>query len=455
MFRERTKKLNNMMENTNGNYVVYCMEASQREDFNHALEFSIHKANTLKKPVIVAFFITDKYKFSNQRYYRFMIEGILKTKEKIENRGIRFLILKDDFVNGCLKLSKNACLLVLDKNYLKTQRIWREKVSKFSNVAVYEVESDVVVPIEYLFSKSVPFAYIYRNALEKVLDRFLLEVKPLEPTIKSNNLDLNLENQMNFNTVEDFIKNLNIDKSVNSVENYYKGGSDEAEKLLKIFIEKKLPFYKEKRSDPTVDYTSKLSPYLHFGQISPLKVVLEILKNYDREDENVKAFINELVVWRELSRNFTWYNPFYNQYEGIPSWAKDTLEKHASDKRDYIYTLEEVEDAKTHDEYWNAAQKELLITGKIHNYMRMYWAKKLIEWTDHPKKAFDIACYLNDKYALDGRDPNGYGGISWCFGSFDRPWQERKIFGKIRYMSSRSLETKFNMKLYIEKFKKS
>jgi deoxyribodipyrimidine photo-lyase len=455
MFRERTKKLNNMMENTNGNYVVYCMEASQREDFNHALEFSIYKANTLKKPVIVAFFITDKYKFSNQRYYRFMIEGILKTKEKIENRGIRFLILKDDFVNGCLKLSKNACLLVLDKNYLKTQRIWREKVSKFSNVAVYEVESDVVVPIEYLFSKSVPFAYIYRNALEKVLDRFLLEVKPLEPTIKSNNLDLNLENQMNFNTVEDFIKNLNIDKSVNSVENYYKGGSDEAEKLLKIFIEKKVPFYKEKRSDPTVDYTSKLSPYLHFGQISPLKVVLEILKNYDREDENVKAFINELVVWRELSRNFTWYNPFYNQYEGIPSWAKDTLEKHASDKRDYIYTLEELENAKTHDEYWNAAQKELLITGKIHNYMRMYWAKKLIEWTDHPKKAFDIACYLNDKYALDGRDPNGYGGISWCFGSFDRPWQERKIFGKIRYMSSRSLETKFNMKLYIEKFKKS
>jgi deoxyribodipyrimidine photo-lyase len=455
MFRERTKKLNNMMENTNGNYVVYCMEASQREDFNHALEFSIYKANTLKKPVIVAFFITDKYKFSNQRYYRFMIEGILKTKEKIENRGIRFLILKDDFVNGCLKLSKNACLLVLDKNYLKTQRIWREKVSKFSNVAVYEVESDVVVPIEYLFSKSVPFAYIYRNALEKVLDRFLLEVKPLEPTIKSNNLDLNLENQMNFNTVEDFIKNLNIDKSVNSVENYYKGGSDEADKLLKIFIEKKLPFYKEKRSDPTVDYTSKLSPYLHFGQISPLKVVLEILKNYDREDENVKAFINELVVWRELSRNFTWYNPFYNQYEGIPSWAKDTLEKHASDKRDYIYTLEELENAKTHDEYWNAAQKELLITGKIHNYMRMYWAKKLIEWTDHPKKAFDIACYLNDKYALDGRDPNGYGGISWCFGNFDRPWQERKIFGKIRYMSSRSLETKFNMKLYIEKFKKS
>ncbi|MGC8964599.1 MAG: deoxyribodipyrimidine photo-lyase, partial [Brevinematia bacterium] len=360
MFGERTKKLNNMMENTNGNYVVYCMEASQREDFNHALEFSIHKANTLKKPVIVAFFITDKYKFSNQRYYRFMIEGILKTKQKIENRGIRFLILKDDFVNGCLKLSKNACLLVLDKNYLKTQRIWREKVSKFSNVAVYEVESDVVVPIEYLFSKSVPFAYIYRNALEKVLDRFLLEVKPLEPTIKSNNLDLNLENQMNFNTVEDFIKNLNIDKSVNSVENYYKGGSDEAEKLLKIFIEKKLPFYKEKRSDPTVDYTSKLSPYLHFGQISPLKVVLEILKNYDREDENVKAFINELVVWRELSRNFAWYNPFYNQYEGIPSWAKDTLEKHASDKRDYIYTLEELEDAKTHDEYWNAAQKELL-----------------------------------------------------------------------------------------------
>ncbi|MGB9778994.1 MAG: deoxyribodipyrimidine photolyase, partial [Candidatus Bathyarchaeales archaeon] len=322
------------------------------------------------------------------------------------------------------------------------------------DVATYEVESDVLVPIEYLYQNSVPYAYLYRNALEKVLDRFLLEVDALQPKVKSNDLDFNFENQLNFDNVEDFINSLNIDKSVKSVENYYKGGSDEAHRLLRDFIEKKLPFYKEKRNDPTTDYTSNLSPYFHFGQISPLKIVLEVFKHYDREDENVKSFINQLVVWRELSRNFCWYNPYYNQYEGIPSWAKETLEEHVSDKREYIYSLQDLEDAKTHDEYWNAAQKELLITGKIHNYMRMYWAKKLIEWTDHPKKAFDIACYLNDKYALDGRDPNGYGGISWCFGSFDRPWQERKIFGKVRYMSDKSLAKKFDVKNYLRRFVK-
>ncbi|MGB9766091.1 MAG: deoxyribodipyrimidine photo-lyase [Sulfurihydrogenibium sp.] len=454
MFEERVIRLNHKPEDIEGSYVLYCMEASQREDFNHALEFSIYKANSLKKPVLVAFFITDKYKFSNQRYYRFMIEGLLKTKERIESRGIKFLILKDDFVNGSLKLSKNACLVVFDRNYLKTQRAWRRKVSDLCDVATYEVESDVLVPVEYLYQKSVPYAYLYRNALEKVLDRFLVKVDTLEPEIKSNDLDFNFENQLNFDNVEDFINSLNIDKSVKSVENFYKGGSDEAYRLLKDFIERKLPFYKEKRNDPTTDYTSNLSPYLHFGQISPLKVVLEVFKSYDREDENVKSFINELVVWRELSRNFCWYNPYYNQYEGIPSWAKETLENHVSDKREYIYSLQELEDAKTHDEYWNAAQKELIITGKIHNYMRMYWAKKLIEWTEHPKKAFDIACYLNDKYALDGRDPNGYGGISWCFGSFDRPWQERKIFGKVRYMSDKSLAKKFDVKNYLRRFVK-
>jgi deoxyribodipyrimidine photo-lyase len=182
-------------------------------------------------------------------------------------------------------------------------------------------------------------------------------------------------------------------------------------------------------------------------------VVFEVLSKYGRKDENVDSFFNELIVWRELARNFCYYNPNYNQYEGIPDWAKETLEEHKNDKREYIYTIEELENAKTHDEYWNSAQLELLKTGKMHNYMRMYWCKKLIEWTDDPKKAFDIACYLNDKYELDGRDPNSYAGISWCFGTHDRPWKERKIFGKIRYMSTSVLEAKFDIKKYVEKVK--
>jgi len=448
MFEGRLEKLNDLSDNTKGKYVLYSMEASIREDFNFSLEFAVERANKLNKPLIVSFFITDKYRYSNQRYYRFMIEGVLKTKKAIEERGIKFVIQKDDFVNGTLKLSKNAVCIVLDKNYLKTQRIWRERIAQNSQVAVYQLENDVVVPIKLVADRPIPYAYLYRDRINRLIDRFLKPVEKLDLKVKS--LDLDIES-MEFDSVDGFLSILNIDKTVQTVEKYYVGGYEEAEKRLREFIEKKLFRYKELRSDPSKDYTSNLSPYLHFGQISPLRIVLEVLRHYDRRDENVASFLNELIVWRELARNFCWYNPLYNQYEGIPDWAIKTLEEHKKDKRDYLYSLQEFEEARTHDPYWNAAQMELLKTGKIHNYMRMYWAKKIIEWTENPKQAFDIACYLNDKYALDGRDPNGYAGISWCFGSFDRPWRERKIFGKVRYMNDKGLERKFDMKSYLLK----
>ncbi len=446
MFKDRIYKLNRRNENIQRKYVLYVMEATQREDFNHALEFAIEKANSLKKTLIVAFFITDEYKFSNQRYYKFIIEGILKTKKDIEERGIKFIIRKQKYTTGTLELEKDAVCIVIDRNYLKTQKNWRKEIAEKSEVAVYEVESDVVVPTEVVADRQIPYAYLYRDRLYKVFEEYIYPVKKITPKIKSINMDLKGLNPKNS---QDILSILNIDKTVSTVEKYFIGGSDEAEKRLKIFLEKKLYKYKDLRSDPTKDYTSNLSPYIHFGQISPLKIVLEVLKYYDKEDENVKSFFNELIVWRELSRNYCWYNPLYNHYDGLPGWAKETLEEHIKDKREYIYTLEDFEFGKTHDPYWNAAQKELLKSGKIHNYMRMYWAKKIIEWTQEPKTAFDIACYLNDKYALDGRDPNGYGGISWCFGNFDRAWQERKIFGKIRYMNDKGLERKFDIKNYL------
>jgi deoxyribodipyrimidine photo-lyase len=297
IFENRVLKLNKKEENTKGKYVLYCMEASQRQEFNHALEFSIYKANYYKKPVLVVFFITDKYKFSNQRYYRFIIEGLIKLKKDLKDRGINFLIIKDYYVNGCIKLSKEACLVVLDKNYLKTQRLWRRKVADFVDVCVYEVESEVIFPIQFLFNKSIPYAFLYRDKVEKFFDYFLLEVKQFEPIIKSNDLNIYLDNVIDFNEVQEYLNILNIDKSISTVEKYYQGGSDIANKLLKEFIEKKLPFYKDNRSDPTLNYTSNLSPYLHFGQISPLKIVIEILKYYDKRDENVQSFFNELIVF--------------------------------------------------------------------------------------------------------------------------------------------------------------
>jgi deoxyribodipyrimidine photo-lyase len=213
------------------------------------------------------------------------------------------------------------------------------------------------------------------------------------------------------------------------------------------------------RNNPTRDAQSNLSPYLHFGQISAQRVALEVLKYlslppFAREGTeggiSHAAFLEELIIRRELSDNFCFYNRDYDNFEGFPDWAKKTLNKHRKDRRDYIYTVKQFEHAKTHDDLWNAAQMEMAKRGKMHGYMRMYWAKKILEWTESPEKAMEVAIYLNDQYELDGRDPNGYAGIAWSIGGVhDRAWNERPIFGKIRYMSYNGCKAKFDIKQYI------
>jgi deoxyribodipyrimidine photo-lyase len=380
-----------------------------------------------------------------------MLDGILEAKKSVEERGIKFAIEKvNDIKQRIIELSENAYALITDKAYLKYYRKLNKYIADRLDVPVYEIESDVCVPVEIASDKQEPYAFTFRKKIYSLFDKYIIELKPRAPKIKSVSFDFGIE-EITFNNSLKIFNILNIDKSVSLSP--FVGGYSQARKHLKEFIERKLHRYKEFRSHPKLDYQSNLSPYLHFGQISPIEVVIEVLSKYGKSDENVDSFFNELIVWRELARNFCYYNPNYNQYEGIPDWAKETLEEHKNDKREYIYTIEGLENAKTHDEYWNSAQLELLKTGKMHNYMRMYWCKKLIEWTDDTKKAFDIACYLNDKYELDGRDPNGYAGISWCFGTHDRPWKERKVFGKIRYMSASGLEAKFDIKKYVEKVK--
>jgi len=453
-FSLRIEKLNEKSFNLSGLYVLYYMRLSLREDFNYALEFSIKLSNDYKKPLVVYCPITDYYQFSNIRYYKFMIEGILNTKKLIEERGIKFIIEKINIppYKKILEKSKDIFCLILEKGYLKYQRKINKILGENLNTTVFEVDNDVVVPLKTVSHKQEPYARTIRPKINNKLDEFIKPITKFEPLIKSNKYDFQFS-ELNYKKAEDYLNILNIDKSVKP-SNYFLGGENEAEKKLKVFINEKIHRYKKLRSNPVFDYQSNLSPYLHFGNISPVKICLEILKNYSYEDENVKSFFNELIIWRELARNFSYYNPRYNEYEGIPIWAKKTLEEHKNDKRDYIYSIEDLENAKTHDKYWNAAQLEMLKTGKMHNYMRMYWCKKIIEWTDDPKKAFDIACYLNDKYELDGRDPNGYAGISWCFGSFDRAFSERKIFGKVRYMSEEGLKRKFDIDKYVEKVNK-
>lgn len=447
--KERIHILKRDPINSSGDYVLYFMEASQRSNFNPALETALFLANQLKKPLLVYFGLTDRYRYSNIRYYTFMIEGVLQVKRRLRERGILLTILRADPPDGAIELSKRATLIVLDRGYLRHQRLWRKRITERVSIPVIEVEGDVVIPVETASNRAEPYARTLRPKILSKLSQFLEEIPQLEPLLPS--LSLGIENAWEEESPDAYLRALNIDKTVPPVK-YYEGGEEVALKRLEVFVEERLPIYAEMRSDPGVKATSELSPYLRFGQISPVYIVRKVLERYPIDDPNVKSFINELVIWRELARNYAWYNPLYNEYEGLPSWARETLEKHASDRRPVIYELSQLEKAETEDPYWNSAQRELLAKGTIHNYIRMYWCKKLLEWTPHPKVAFDYACYLNDKYALDGRDPNGYAGISWCFGAFDRPFPEREIYGRVRKMSSSSLLSKPHFKRYLQEF---
>jgi deoxyribodipyrimidine photo-lyase len=220
---------------------------------------------------------------------------------------------------------------------------------------------------------------------------------------------------------------------------------------LDAFIRDKLKHYNDLRNDPGTDYGSQMSPYLHFGQISPLEIALKVRRARGKAKDAKEAYLEELIVRRELSMNFVHYNPHYDAYQSLPDWAQKTLKAHEKDHRETIYSLEEFEHARTHDPYWNAAQTEMVDTGKMHNYMRMYWGKKILEWSKTPEKAYRTALSLNNKYELDGRDPNGFTGVAWCFGKHDRAWPERPIFGKIRYMNAAGLRRKFDIEAYVRR----
>jgi deoxyribodipyrimidine photo-lyase len=230
--------------------------------------------------------------------------------------------------------------------------------------------------------------------------------------------------------------------------NWIEPGESEAREHLAYFVNQKLSRYDLDRNDPTLEGQSNISPYLHFGQISAQRVALQVLATM----QEPSSFLEELVVRRELADNFCYYNSYYDSFNGFPNWAKETLGEHQKDRREYIYTQKEMEAAQTHDDLWNAAQMEMVHKGKMHGYLRMYWAKKILEWTKSPEDALQAAIYLNDRYELDGRDPNGYTGIAWSIGGVhDRAWKERAIFGKVRYMSYKGASGKFDVKAYIQK----
>lgn len=422
------------------------MQQSQRVNYNHALEFTIREANKLVLPVIVYFELIDDYPEANLRHYQFMLEGLQELQDSLKNMGIKLIVkLSRDNDSPALDgLSKDAVMVVTDIGYTRFQRKWRGEYSKKVSCRLIGIESDLVVPVSTVSNKEEYSAATLRRKITPLLDEYLVPMKQTAVNISS--LDMNFKS-MDFSNINIVLDNLKIDKSVGPVEEFV-GGESKAIAKLNNFITDKLKYYSDKRNDPNSNVLSDLSPYLHFGQISALQIAINI-KFFD--SVNAAAYLEELIVRRELAINFVYFNKNYDKYESLHDWAKNSLNEHKSDERDYIYSRDDFENARTHDPYWNAAQNEMRVTGKMHGYMRMYWGKKIIEWTSSPEEAWDIMLYLNNKYELDGRDPNGFAGVAWCFGKHDRPWAERPVFGKIRYMNAAGLKRKFNADAYVNR----
>jgi len=428
----------------NGKYILYWMQASQREEYNHALEYAIARANEMGRPIVVVFVLIPNYPSANRRHYAFMLEGLKETLAALANRGIKLVTRSGNPLDVLTELCGNACLLVTDCGYTRIQRRWRAEVADKIECSIIQVESDIIVPVEQASSKEEYSAATIRPKINRLLSHYMI---PLRRTpLRRDSLGLNLHS-LKIDNVGSILDKLEIDNSV-APSTFYKGGSGEAKRRLDIFLNRKIKAYDRLKNDPSADGLSGLSPYLHFGQISPLYIAIEPLK---RTKKYSAVFLEELIIRRELAINFVYYNFDYDNYAGLPDWCRHSLERHSDEKRPYLYTRSELERSKTHDPYWNAAQTEMLITGKMHGYMRMYWGKKILEWSRSPREAYDVAVYLNDKYELDGRDPNGYAGVAWCFGKHDRPWARRPIFGNIRFMNDAGLRRKFDIAEYVKK----
>ncbi|MFC1948118.1 deoxyribodipyrimidine photo-lyase [Chloroflexota bacterium] len=441
---QRIRPLNNKLP-VNGEYILYWMQASQRAEYNHALAYAIEQANQRSLPLIVYFGLTESFPEANERHYVFMLEGLKETRQKLKDMGIGMTIERTSPEIGVLDQAKNALMVVCDRGYLKIQKQWRSFVSKHVDCPLIEVESDVVVPVETASPKEEYSAATLRRKLMPIMHRFLHEMPEEVPKINSTNFvspGIDVDNPGNVAT------DLEMDHTVKPVQEFT-GGTDQAKHHLDVFIRNKLETYSDMRNDPNQESLSNLSPYLHFGQISPLYVTLEIS---EYQGPGVDAFLEELIVRRELSMNYVHYNQEYDSFTGLPDWAQRTLNEHRGDIREYIYNTEEFEHAQTHDPYWNTAQREMIATGKMHGYMRMYWGKKILEWAASPEEAFSIAVKLNNKYELDGRDPNSFTGVAWCMGKHDRPWSRRPVFGSVRYMSAGGLKRKFDIEKYVQKY---
>jgi deoxyribodipyrimidine photo-lyase len=431
---------------TNGP-VVYWMSRDQRVHDNWALLFAQQLANEKHRHLAVVFNLVPDFLEAGFRQYSFMIKGLQEVENECRRLNIPFMLLTGNPVETISAFLKkiNASELITDFDPLKIKQLWKAGISKKINIPFYEVDAHNIIPVRYVSQKQEFAAYTIRPKILKNLPEFLEEF-PL--VVKREKTEALAFDPTDWQKV---FSSLKVNRQVKESALFIPGAKA-AFDMLNDFLNNRLEKYNTERNDPNADAQSGLSPYLHFGQISAQRIALNT-KIFGGDKESEAAFLEELIVRRELADNFCLYNQHYDSFEGFHTWAKETLEKHLADERKEIYTAEQFEKALTHEDLWNAAQTELVTTGKLHGYMRMYWAKKILEWSKSPAEALQTAIYLNDKYSLDGRDPNGYTGCAWSIGGIhDRAWFERPIFGKIRYMNRNGAKSKFDINSYIKKF---
>ena len=432
-----------------GKTVVYWMQRAQRGVDNAALDCAIAVGNALGLPVVVYFAGVSNFPHANLRHYVFLNEGLRDVQADLAKRNVSF-VLRNAPREDWLRLFKDAeaAIVIGDENPMRVPEGWRRHVTERIEVPFWTVDADVIVPMKR-FEKAQYAAYTIRTKLWRMVPEY---VEPYK-----NPRALHAWKKPEGFVADDPAGDMtagwtDLDRSVGAVPDLA-GGAHAAAARLHLFVTRMLGKYAELRNHPEMDGTSILSPYLHYGHVSPLRILMEIEAAVAKDAslrESADSFLDEMVTWRELCVNYVKYNPHYDDPQCAEPWALTTIEKHKYDVRDPTYSVAQMERAETYDELWNAAQRQMMRRGWMHNYMRMYWAKKILEWSGSNAEAMKTAIYLNDKYFLDGRDPGGYAGIAWAiYGKFDRPWGERKVFGKIRYMSGASTGKKFKSKEYI------
>jgi len=423
-------------------YVLYWMQQAQRAEFNHALEYALEEANALGLPLLVAFGLAA-FPDANARHYDFMLRGLAEVRDRLRRRGIGFVIRKSPPHALAQALAEDAALVVCDRGYLRIQRAWRERLARDLACRLVQVEADVVVPLARASDKHEYAARTIRPRIHRAWEEFLEDLQPREVRRRADDLDV--PSDVDLDDIPSLVSGLKVDHAVGAVRRF-PAGEGAARARLADFIAEALPRYGDERGKPEAGVASLMSPYLHFGQISPLEIALAVRRTPPSDSR--AAYLEELIVRRELAMNHVFHATGYDDYAVIPSWARQTLEAHAGDPRPFLYSRARFEAAETHDPYWNAAMREMLATGYMHNHMRMYWGKKILHWSADPREAFDTILDLNNRWFLDGRDANSFTNVGWIFGLHDRPWGPQPVFGTVRSMGANTFK-KFDAEAYV------